>query len=180
MSGRVRWAGYELRLAALVRALPGIVSARPWNQGPAGQSRPDGPAIPKGLRHIMPPQVEGRTVAAENRRKNLRLQILGQLYGQVVPLDVSFAVRNLSAGGFAVESPIRFHTGTAHEFRFTLADGRTVKVGGETVHCMRVRTPEDGVRFLAGFRFVADAEDAEAAEAIQTLLDWALANVSYE
>jgi hypothetical protein len=151
------------------------------DQGPAGQSRPDGPArILKGLRNIMPPHAEARTVAAEDRRRDLRLQILGQLSGQLVPLDVSFAVRNLSAGGFAVESPIRFHTGTSHEFRFILADGRTLKVGGETVHCMRVRTPGTDARFLAGFRFVANTEDAGAAEAIRTLLDTALARVSYE
>ena len=115
----------------------------------------------------------------DNRRRDIRIQILGQLYGQVVALDVPLAVQNLSAGGFAVDSPLQFHTGTSHQFRFTLDRGRTVKVGAQAVHCLRVRTPDGATRFLAGFEFVRDPGDPDAAEAIEALLDSALSSLTF-
>jgi len=110
----------------------------------------------------------------ESRRSDLRLQVLGQLYGHVVAFDVPLAVQNISAGGFAVDSPIPFSSGTSHRFRFTTNDGRTILVHAQTVHCLRVRTPDGDTRYLAGFEFICEPDDDRAREGIAALIDAAL------
>ncbi len=123
----------------------------------------------------------GATPAADAcRRRDLRLQILGQLYGQLLALDVPLAVQNLSGGGFAVESPIPFYTGTSHQFRFTTNEGRSVTVTAQVVHCMRFLSPAGEPRFLAGFEFVREADDTATQAAIDTLLDSALSVLTFQ
>jgi hypothetical protein len=114
-----------------------------------------------------------------NRRKNLRIEILGQLYGHVVALDVPLAVQNLSAGGFAVDSPIPFYAGTSHQLRFTTSEGQSVSIGAQTAHCLRVRTPQGDTRYLVGFEFTREADDPGDKEAIDTLLDSALSVLTF-
>ena len=114
------------------------------------------------------------------RRRDLRLQVLGQLYGHVVAMDVPMAVENLSAGGFAAVSPIPFQAGTSHQFRFTMAHGRTVTVEAHTVHCMRCVAPTGEPRYLIGFEFVRGADDQAALAAIDELLDSALSAISFQ
>jgi hypothetical protein len=116
---------------------------------------------------------------ATNRRRDIRIQILGQLYGQVVALDLPLAVQNLGAGGFAVDSPIPFRTGTMHQFQFTLDGGRSVKLEAQAMHCLRVRVAGSSTRYLAGFEFVRASEDTEAAAAIDALLDSALSSLTF-
>jgi hypothetical protein len=115
----------------------------------------------------------------ESRRTDLRLQVLGQLYGHVVAFDVPLAVQNISAGGFAVDSPIPFYSGTSHRFRFTTNHGRTILVHAQTAHCLRVRTPEGETRYLAGFEFICEPDDDRAREAIAALIDAALSAVTF-
>jgi hypothetical protein len=117
--------------------------------------------------------------ARASRRRDIRIQILGQLYGQVVALDLPLAVQNLGAGGFAVDSPIPFQTGTMHQFQFTLDDGRTVKLDARAVHCLRVRVAGGSARYLVGLEFVRPSEDSAAAAAIDALLDSALASLTF-
>lgn len=116
---------------------------------------------------------------ATNRRRDIRIQILGQLYGQVVALDLPLAVQNLGAGGFAVDSPIPFQTGTRHQFKFTLDGGRTVTLEAQAMHCLRVRVAGRSARYLAGFEFVRTSQDGEAAAGIDALLDSALSSLTF-
>jgi hypothetical protein len=111
------------------------------------------------------------------RRRDLRLQVLGQLYGHTVPLDVPMAVENLSAGGFAAVSPVPFRAGTPHQFRFTTAQGREVSVHATAVHCMRCVAPTGEPRYLIGFEFIQLQDDRAA---IDVLLDSALSVLSFQ
>jgi hypothetical protein len=114
------------------------------------------------------------------RRRDLRLQVLGQLYGHVVALDVPLAVENVSGGGFAVVSPIPFQAGTSHQFRFTTAQDRTVTVTAHAIHCMRCVAPTGEPRFLIGFEFARGTDDATMEDAIDSLLDSALSVISFQ
>jgi hypothetical protein len=115
----------------------------------------------------------------ESRRSDLRLQVLGQLYGHVVPFDVPLSVQNISAGGFAVDSPIPFYSGTSHRFCFTTNQGRSILVHARTAHCLRVRTPEGDTRYLAGFEFICEPDDERAHESVAALLDAALSALTF-
>ena len=114
------------------------------------------------------------------RRRDLRLQILGQLYGYVVALDVPLAVQNLSPGGFAIESPIPFATGTSHQFRFTTDQQRPIVIGARTVHCMRYVTPRGQATYLIGFEFLFEPDADAARAAIDQLFDGALSVLSFQ
>jgi len=113
------------------------------------------------------------------RRRDLRLQILGQLYGHTVALDVPLAVQNLSAGGFAIDSPIPFQAGTEHQFRFTTEKGQAVTVTAQVVHSMRCPSPAREARYLVGFEFVRESDADGSKEAIDTLLDTALSVLTF-
>ena len=119
------------------------------------------------------------TSPVESRRSDIRLQVLGHLYGHVVPFDVPLAVQNISAGGFAVDSPIPFYSGTSHRFRFTTNAGRTIMVRAQTAHCLRVRTPEGETRYLAGFEFVCEPDNDQAHESVAALLDAAQSALTF-
>lgn len=108
------------------------------------------------------------------RRSDLRLQILGQLYGHIVALDMPLVVQDLSAGGFAVESQISFFPGASHQFRFTTAAGTPIVVNAQAIHCHPIVGPDGEPRFLAGFEFLKDPDDSDAKEAVDALLDVAL------
>jgi hypothetical protein len=114
-----------------------------------------------------------------NRRRDLRLQILGQLYGHVVALDVPLAVRNLSAGGFAIESPVPFRAGASHQFRFTTDQDRSIIVSARAIHCMRYVAPNVEEQFLVGFEFLREPDAEAASEAIDALLETALSALTF-
>ena len=113
------------------------------------------------------------------RRSDLRLQILGQLYGHIVALDLPLIVQDLSAGGFAVESQISFFPGASHQFRFTTSAGTPIVVHAQAIHCHPIIGPDAKQRFLAGFEFLKDPDDTDAKEAVDALLDVALSALTF-
>ena len=113
------------------------------------------------------------------RRSDLRLQILGQLYGHIVALDLPLVVRDLSAGGFAVDSQISFFPGASHQFRFTTAAGAPIVVSAQAIHCHPIVGPDGEQRFLAGFEFLKDPDDSDAKDAVDALLDVALSVLTF-
>jgi hypothetical protein len=76
--------------------------------------------------------------------------------GELLPLGEPLELLDLGRGGFALESPFEFLTGTEHFFAFTLADGRSgIQLMACTVHCERVPGDSDSsARYRAGFSFV--------------------------
>ena len=94
------------------------------------------------------------------RRQSSRIRIFGDLHGRVIQLDVLVVLRDIGAGGFAIESPQMFHAGTE------LRDGQLVVTGGrvlcvtalgETVRFAQHRAYQavEGVQF-AGAQFRRD------------------------
>jgi len=104
------------------------------------------------------------------RRATPRLEVLEQLHGQLVPLGVPFLMRELGAGGFSVESIVRFPLGARHRFRFTTADNVEVILEATVMHSGPSGPVDDGTSYMTGFAFVHDAAD-ETWRAVDTLLD---------
>ncbi len=110
-----------------------------------------------------------RPGAQANRRRYPRLEVLDQIEGELVPLDVPVTLRDLSHGGFSIVSSNPFPPGTMHHFRFTAAVDAVVLLDATAVHCRLTSASASGeFSYITGFEFVS-AEHTE--DAIAVLLD---------
>jgi hypothetical protein len=113
------------------------------------------------MRHKAPLPA-GDSALAERRAP--RIEVMGQLHGQLVPMNLPLDVRDLSSGGFAVESSVSFPVGAVHRFRFITRTGAEVLVRATARHCRPVDSLDGAPRFLAGFSFILEPSgETEAA-----------------
>jgi len=105
------------------------------------------------------------------RRRSPRLQLLGQLHGQLVALDVPIAVTEISLGGLRIEAGIDFPVGATHEFALTLGDESTVRIRGRVMHSSRVSASDAGARFVVGVQFLGDDDEGPSTGMVGALLD---------
>lgn len=98
-----------------------------------------------------------------------RIEVMGQLHGQLVPMNLPIDVRDLSSGGFAIESTVDFPVGAVHRFRFITQNGIEVLVRASARHCRSVESADGSPRFVAGFAFIMDP-NGETEAAIEILL----------
>ncbi len=99
---------------------------------------------------------------SNERRSSPRLQLLGQLHGQLVALDVPITVTEISLGGLRMETGIEFPVGATHEFALTLGDESVVRVRGRVMHSGRVASgPDHAPRFIIGVQFVDDDDASD-------------------
>lgn len=75
-------------------------------------------------------------------------------------LDLSMTVRDISLGGFAVEAPLRFAHGEAHEFVLQLSNGTRLPVRARSVYCYAKRDREH--QFITGWEALGDPGTARA------------------
>jgi hypothetical protein len=88
----------------------------------------------------------------EHKREGERLQILGDLHGEVMVFQ-PMAVKELSHGGAQVETAFPLHLDSLHEFRLTLGD-QSVVVKGRIVHCSISDIDQEIVLYRSGIEFV--------------------------
>ena len=90
------------------------------------------------------------------RRRALRVEVLGRLQGEIVSLAAPLMVREVSLGGLSFGSTFAFPSGVTHEFRLTLGDGSEVLRRGRVVRSQE-KIAENGSRqFITGVQFVDD------------------------
>ena len=111
-----------------------------------------------------------------SNRRATRIEVMGQLHGQLVPMNLPLDVRDLSNGGFAVECSVSFPIGAVHRFRFITRTGAEVLVRATARHCRPVESQDGSARFLAGFSFLLDP-NGETEAAIDLMLKAASAAV---
>ena len=87
------------------------------------------------------------------RRRAPRTEVLGELTVSIDGSPVGARVREISEGGFALETDAAPPTGVQ---RFTLQFGSLdpVEIVAESVHATRVSLPGAAPVFLAGFEFL--------------------------
>ena len=112
-----------------------------------------------------------------SRRRGPRIEVLGQLHGQLVAMNLPLLVRNLGAGGFGVESSIAFPAGASHKFRFTTAAGVAVVVTAQAKHCHELKMEDGTTRYRAGFSFILEPGGITV-RTIEILLDAATADLT--
>ena len=95
-------------------------------------------------------------MASDNKRDTERLEIIGELRGEVMVFQ-PMAIKEISPGGAQVETGFPLQLDSLHEFRLTLGD-RSVVVKGRVVHCSISDVDQDVVLYKSGVEFVEPSE----------------------
>jgi hypothetical protein len=95
-------------------------------------------------------------MAFDHQREAERLQILGDLHGEVMVFQ-PMAIKEISRAGAQVETGFPLQVDSLHEFRLTLGD-QSVVVKGRVVHCSISDVDQDVVLYKAGVEFVEPLE----------------------
>ncbi|HUK36600.1 MAG TPA: PilZ domain-containing protein [Vicinamibacterales bacterium] len=107
----------------------------------------------------------------ENKRDTERIEILGELNGEVMVFQPTI-IREISLGGAQVETAFPLHLDSLHDFRLTLGD-RSIVVKGRVAHCSISDVEQEGVVYRSGIQFIEPSERvysviSEFIEAIKT------------
>jgi hypothetical protein len=81
-------------------------------------------------------------------------------------MRLPMVLRDLSHGGFGLESTISIPAGSEHQFRFTAEDGASFVITAVSTHCDEVSTGS----FVTGFQFVEGSSPA-GADPVRDLID---------
>src|SRR5256885_15408402 len=92
----------------------------------------------------------------EDKRDTHRLQILGDLHGEVTVFQ-PMAIKEISRGGAQIETGFPLHLDSLHDFRLTLGD-RSLVVKGRVVHCSITDVEQELVLYRAGIEFIEPSE----------------------
>src|SRR3954463_7587911 len=104
---------------------------------------------------------------ADDKRDTHRLQILGDLRGEVTVFQ-PMGIKEISRGGAQVETAFPLQLDSLHDFRLTLGD-RSIVVKGRVVHCSITDIEEELVLYRSGIEFIEPAE--RVAAAISSFID---------
>jgi hypothetical protein len=104
------------------------------------------------------------------RRTAPRLEVLSQFHGHLVPFGVPLRVRDVSAGGFSIESSVPFPVGARHEFRFTTASGQEVRIAATVMHTQPAGADAESPTYICGLAFLHDPNHDTGGD-IDTLLE---------
>ena len=91
-----------------------------------------------------------------NGRGNERIQILGELHGEVMVFQ-PLIIKEIGRGGIQVETGFPLQLDSLHEFRLTLGDSSVV-VKGRVAHCSISDVDQESVLYRSGVEFVEPSE----------------------
>ena len=97
----------------------------------------------------------------EDKRDTNRLQILGELRGEVMAFQ-PMTIKEVSRGGAQVETGFPLHLDSLHDFRLTLGD-RSLVVKGRVVHCSITDVEHELVLYRAGIEFIEPSDRVSSA-----------------
>jgi PilZ domain-containing protein len=92
----------------------------------------------------------------EDLRDKERIEILGELHGEVVVFQ-PMAIREISRGGGQVETSFPLQLDSLHELRLTLGD-RSVILKARVAHCSISDVDQEFVVYRSGVEFVEPSE----------------------
>ena len=95
-------------------------------------------------------------MADENRRHGNRVDILGDLQGEIMVFE-PMTITQLSPGGAQLETPFPLHLGSLHDLRLSLGDASIV-VKGRIVHSSISDVEQEVVLYRSGVEFVEAAD----------------------
>ncbi len=96
------------------------------------------------------------TPADNDKRDSERIQILGELHGEVMVFQ-HMTIKEISRTGAQVETALRLQLDSLHDFRLTLGD-RSVIVKARVAHCSISDVDQELVTYRSGIEFVEPSE----------------------
>lgn len=114
------------------------------------------------------------------RRRYPRIDPKGRASARALDQAEDVVVRDISLGGFLVESPQAFLVGGLHQFRVAASDGAwTTVLTARSTHSRARSRPEGAPAiYLTGFEFV-EPKGEHATKCLQVLIGQATSVVSY-
>ena len=97
------------------------------------------------------------------RRQSSRIRIFGDLHGRLIQMDVLVILRDISHGGFAIESPQMFQSGVEHTIELTAPTGKLFVATASVRQCVRQIDTEDCLPYIASFEFTGSAQRTSGA-----------------
>lgn len=102
--------------------------------------------------------IAGGLLSPDERRRFPRFKVTSMIHGHWVELDLPVTIRDVSLGGFSVESPIAFPVGSDQTFLFSAADGRQTQAWCRCRHARATRV-NGAPMCVAGFEFLPQPEE---------------------
>jgi hypothetical protein len=95
-------------------------------------------------------------VAPDYKREAERIQILGELHGEVMVFQ-PMVIKEIARGGCQVETGFPLQLDSLHEFRLTLGE-RSVILKGRVAHCSISDVEHEIVLYRSGIEFIEPSE----------------------
>jgi hypothetical protein len=92
----------------------------------------------------------------EEKRDRERVEILGELYGEVMIFQ-PLSIKEISHGGCLVETAFPFHLNSLHDIRLTLGD-RSIVLKGRVAHCRISDVDQEIVHYRSGIEFIEPSD----------------------
>jgi hypothetical protein len=114
--------------------------------------------------------IEGKAMGhpLEGRRREPRLETCGMVRARCIdPLLRVRALRNVSTGGFSIQTDGELPVGLEKGFELEAITGLVVRVRAVVMHCRRAA---GGGSYISGWRLLADARTEKAMQALVDVL----------
>jgi len=95
-------------------------------------------------------------MGAEHKRDTERIEILGELRGEVMLFQL-LAIKEISRGGAQVETGFPLQLDSLHDFRLTLGD-RSIVLKGRVAHCSISDVDQEVVLYRSGIEFIEPSD----------------------
>ena len=113
----------------------------------------------------------------DERRQSPRVDVTGRLESRLEPNTHPVTIRDLSLGGFLIESDEPFPPDAIHQFRVATPAGWTTMLTARSVHCRKRSGTENS--YLTGFAFL-EPKGQEAQQRIVELIDQVTSVVTFD
>jgi PilZ domain len=97
-----------------------------------------------------------RPAGPDDKRDKERIQILGELHGEVMMFQ-PMAIKEISRGGCQIETDFPLQVDSLHEIRLTLGD-KSVVLKGRVAHCSITDVDQEIVTYRSGVEFIEPSE----------------------
>lgn len=94
--------------------------------------------------------------ALEEKRDRDRVEILGELHGEVMIFQ-PLSIKEISHSGCLVETAFQLHLNSLHDIRLTLGD-QSVILKGRVAHCSISDVGQELVHYRTGLEFIELSE----------------------
>jgi hypothetical protein len=93
---------------------------------------------------------------ADEHRDEDRVQILGELHGEVTVFQ-PIAIKEVARGGAQIETRFPLQLDSLHEFRLALGD-RSIIIKGRVAHCSISDVDQEIVTYRSGIEFIEPSD----------------------